>query len=327
MKKILKIVGVLIILAAIGGAGFASFIAIRGIPKFEANVPQVPNVEVTPERVVRGAKIASMLCQNCHLNRETNSMTGNHIVEIPEFGIINSKNITNDPEIGIGKWTDSQLIYFLRTGIHPMTGQYVPPYMPKMVHISDEDMYSIIAYLRSDRSEVQASKTELPESEPSFLTKFLCFVAFKPFEYPKAPIPNPDTTNQLEWGKYLTLYQLECYACHSKSFEKMNMLEPEKSDGFLGGGNPIGNAAGEKIYSMNLTSDEETGIGKWTEDQFINAVKFGIVPNGPALRPPMMPFVNLTDSELKAIYAYLRTVPKIKNKVDRGLPEASIKLN
>jgi mono/diheme cytochrome c family protein len=319
MKKFFKIIGILILLIVIVIGGFASFIAIRGIPKYEANVPAVAKVEITPARVARGEKIASMLCQNCHMNQETHQMTGRYLSEIPEFGMINSKNITNDPEVGIGKWTDADLIYFIRTGIHPHTGQYVPIYMPKLVHISDEDMRSIVAYLRSDKPEVQASKTELPEAQPSFLTKFLCMVAFKPFEYPKAPIPNPDTTNQLEWGKYLTLYQLECYACHSKSFEKLNMLEPEKSEGFLGGGNPITGPDGNKINSLNLTPDEETGIGKWSEDVFINAVRNGVVPNGSALRQPMMPFVYLTDAELKAMYAYLRTVPKLSNKVDRGI--------
>ncbi len=319
MKKLLKIIGILILIVAVGAIGFASFIAIRGIPEYEAKVPQVPDVTVTPERVERGAKIAAMLCQHCHLDGEKNALTGKHMIEIPEFGVINAKNITNDKEFGIGKWTDSDLIYFLRTGVHPQTGQYVPPYMPKMVHISDEDMYAIVAYLRSDRPEVQAVQSELPESNPSFLTKFLSFVAFKPFDYPTAPIPDPDTTNHLEWGKYLTLYQLECYACHSKSFETMNMLEPEKSEGFFGGGNQIGTADGSKIVSRNLTPDEETGLGKWTEEQFINAVKFGIHPNGPALRPPMLPFVQLTELELKAVWAYLKTVPKIRNKIDRGV--------
>ncbi len=317
MKKVFKIIGVLILLVLILIGGFAAFIAIRGIPKFDVNVPAIPNVEVTPERVVRGEKIASMLCRNCHYDKKTEKLTGHHMYEIPEFGVINSKNITNDPDIGIGKWTDAQLIYFIRTGINPFTGQFVPPYMPKLIHISDEDMRSIVAYLRSDRPEVQAEKTELPPSEPSFLTKFLCFVAFKPFDYPKETIPNPDTTNQLEWGKYLTLYQLECYACHSKSFETMNMLEPEKSEGFFGGGNMMNGPDGNKITSLNLTPDEETGIGKWTEEQFVNALRTGIVPNGPALRPPMMPFVYLTDSEAKAIYAYLRTVPKLNHKVER----------
>lgn len=315
----LKILGILGLVAITGVAGFCSFIAIRGIPTFEPRVPQVANVEITTERVQKGAKISAMLCQHCHLDAEGKSLSGKHMVEIPEFGVINSKNITNDPVYGIGKWTDSQLIYFIRTGIHPMTGQYVPPYMPKLIHISDEDLNSIVAYLRSDRPEVQGVKTELPESEPSFLTKFLSFVAFQPFEYPKEPIPQPDTTNIVEWGKYLTLYQLECYACHSKSFETINMLEPEKSEGFFGGGNSIGTADGSKIKSLNITPDEETGIGKWTEEEFMQAVRYGIVPKGPALRPPMSPFVQLTDNELKAIYAYMRTVPKIKNQVDRGV--------
>jgi len=319
MKKFFKITGIIILSVLILIGGFAAFIAIRGIPKFDVNVPTIANVEITPERVERGAKIASMLCKSCHYNKETNKLTGQHMFEIPEFGVINSKNITNDPEIGIGKWTDAQLIYFIRTGINPFTGQFVPPYMPKLIHISDEDIRSIIAYLRSDHPELQADKTELPESQPSFLTKFLCFVAFKPFDFPKESIPDPDTSNQLEWGKYLTLYQLECYACHSKSFETMNMLEPEKSEGFFGGGNIMTAPDGSKISSLNLTPDDETGIGRWSEEQFMTALRSGIVPNGPALRAPMVPFVNLTDSELKAIYAYLRTVPKIKNKVDRKL--------
>ena len=76
---------------------------------------------------------------------------------------------------------------------------------------------------------------------------------------------------------------------------------------------------GKPMITPNITPDEETGIGKWTEEQFMNAVRSGIVPNGHALRQPMMPFVYLTDSELKAMYVYLKTVPKIKNKVDRGI--------
>jgi cytochrome c2 len=319
MKKFFKFLGipVLVIVLAIGA--FASFIAIRGIPKYEVNIPQIADVEVTPARVERGAKIASMLCQSCHMNDKTQMMTGKYMIEIPEFGTINAKNITNDKEAGIGSWTDAQLIYFIRTGIHPVTGQYVPIYMPKLIHISDEDMRSIVAYLRSDRKEVQASKEELPECKPSFLTKFLCTVAFKPFEYPKDAIPDPDTTNQLAWGKYLTLYQLECYTCHSKSFEGLNMLEPELSEGFFGGGNTMTAPDGSKITSLNITPDEETGIGRWTEEKFTNALRSGIIPGHPALRQPMMPYVYLTDSEIKAIYTYLQTVPKIKNKVERGI--------
>jgi cytochrome c2 len=319
MKKILKVLLTIVVVALIAGAGFAGFVSIRGIPTYTVSIPEIPDVEVTPERVARGAKMSAMLCQHCHLDPATNAMTGVYMVEIPEFGTINAKNITNDPEYGIGKWTDAEIIYLLRTGIHPHTGAFVPPYMPKLVHMADEDINAIVAYLRSDMPEVQAVKSELPPSSPSFLTKFLCLVAFKPFDFPSQPIPLPDTTNQLEWGKYITLYQLECYACHSRSFETMNMLKPELSEGFFGGGNPIGTADGSRIMSRNITPDEETGIGTWTEEQFLKAVKYGIHPNGPALRPPMVPYVQLTDDEVRAIFAYMKTVPPIKNKVDRGI--------
>jgi hypothetical protein len=56
--------------------------------------------------------------------------------------------------------------------------------------------------------------------------------------------------------------------------------------------------------------DETTGIGKWSEDEFVKAVKYGIVPgNRPALRFPMLPYTNLTDKEAKALYAFMKTVP------------------
>ncbi len=63
---------------------------------------------------------------------------------------------------------------------------------------------------------------------------------------------------------------------------------------------------------------KNTGIGSWTEEQFIKAVKCGQVPTGkPAMRYPMLPYSNITDQEVKAIFAYLKTVPKLNNKVER----------
>lgn len=320
MKKILKILLILVLLVIVLVGGGATFIYVRGIPSYEVNVPNIPNVEVTPERVARGEKMASMLCRDCHFNSETGKLTGRKLEDAPAFGEIYSKNITQDKEIGIGNWTDAELIYFIRTGINPHTGKYVPPYMVKLIHISDEDMRSIVAYLHSDRAEVQPSKTELPDTKPSFLTKFLATVAFGPFAFPDKEIPNPDTANTVEWGKYLALYQLECYSCHSRDFAKNDFLTPENSLGFFGGGNEqLRTPDGQKqILSLNLTPDEETGIGSWTEEQFANAVRNGIVPNGPALRQPMKPYVQLTDGEVHAIYTYLRTVPKIKHKVVRS---------
>ena len=79
---------------------------------------------------------------------------------------------------------------------------------------------------------------------------------------------------------------------------------------------------GKEIFTLNITMDEKTGIGSWSQEDFIKAVKTGQLPNGqPALRYPMNPYTNLTDDEVKAIYAYLKTVPAKENKVERKFEE------
>ena len=161
--------------------------------------------------------------------------------------------------------------------------------------------------------------TRQPETNPSFLTKFLLTIhAFKPFTYPNHPIAEPDTSNKVTWGKYIACYQLECFPCHSKDFATNNYGTPEKSPGFFAGGNKMYTEEAKEIYTLNITMDEQTGIGRWSEEDFIKAVKTGQLPNGePALRYPMTAYSNLTDQEVKAIYAYLKTVPKTQHKVER----------
>lgn len=315
MKKVFRYLlitlGVLVILVG----GFAAFVAFRGIPNY---TPENFTLKMasTPERVEKGRQLSAMLCNGCHLNPNTGKLTGRKMDEVSMFGAVYSRNITNDPEHGIGKYTDGQLAYLLRTGIRP-DGRFLPV-MAKLQKMSDEDLQSIIAFLRSDNAWVQADKTENVNSKYSFLTKFLTNMKMiKPMPFYKS-IPEPDTTNAVKWGEYVSLYRVECYTCHSADFTTDDFINPEKSKGFFGGGNKFENPDGSKIYSRNLTMDEETGIGRWTEEDFIKAVKTGIVPNGqPALRTPMVPFVYLSDSEVKAIYAYLKTVPKIKNQVER----------
>ncbi len=81
-------------------------------------------------------------------------------------------------------------------------------------------------------------------------------------------------------------------------------------------------------FALNLTPDVETGIGEWTEEAFIAAMRTGKhqgQPNGRAILPPM-PWPNLAtaiDNDLKAIWEYLRTIPAIKNQVPLPVPPAA----
>lgn len=316
MKKALRYLLIVLGIIAIAAGGFAAFVAIRGIPNYKAENVDT-KVQVTPERIERGRQLSAMLCNDCHMDFNTNKLTGRKMDEIAQFGAVYSRNITRDPEQGIGKWTDGQLIYLLRTGVKP-DGSFLPV-MAKLQKMSDEDLQSIIAFLRSDHSSVQADNTRQPESKYSFFTKFLTTIkAIKPMPYYNK-VAEPDTTNLVKWGEYISLYRVECYTCHSRDFTTDDFINPEKSEGFFGGGNEFKMPDGSVVVSRNLTMDEETGIGKWSEEDFVKAVKTGIVPNGPAVRPPMKPYSYLTDGEVKAIYAYLKTVPKIQNKVERKL--------
>jgi mono/diheme cytochrome c family protein len=314
--KALKIIGVVLGLAVVAVGGFLAYVQVDGIPKFAPGKIDL-KVEVTPERVARGKHFASTLCAECHMNPTTRQLTGKVLLEAPpEFGKIVSKNITQHPEKGIGSWTDGELAYLIRTGIRK-DGQYIPPYMAKLPHLADEDLYSIIAFLRSDDPWVKAADVDPPgKTEPSFLTKMLSHLAFRPLPYPTEKISAPAATDKVAYGRYLTL-GFECFTCHSGDFKKMNVMQPEKSYLYLGGGNMMPDLDGHMIPTPNLTPDEETGIGRWSEAEFIKALKQGFRPNGTLIRFPMSLFSELSDDEASAIYAYLRTVPKISHAIPK----------
>jgi mono/diheme cytochrome c family protein len=256
-----------------------------------------------------------MLCVACHFDSGTGGLTGKQMVDTPaQFGASFSRNITAHPTKGIGSWTDGELAYLLRTGI-ARDGRYTPPWMIKMPLLSDEDLKDVIAFLRSDDPLVQARDTKDRPSHPSFLTKALCRVAFKPHPYPKEPIVAPPESDKVAYGRYLADARLQCFGCHSADFKTVDEMHPEKSAGYFGGGNAMPDLTGEIVVTSNLTPDPETGIGKWTEAQFRRALVEGIGPDNKPVRYPMVPFRSVTDDEAAAIFAYLKTVPAIHNPI------------
>jgi hypothetical protein len=78
-------------------------------------------------------------------------------------------------------------------------------------------------------------------------------------------------------------------------------------------------------FTRNLTPDKETGLGDWTEENFVATMRTGKrMGKGREILPPMPTpaFKNMTDGDLKAIFAYLQTIPVIKNKVPEPIPPA-----
>ena len=316
MKKALKFLGYLVLIVIVSAGIFAAYVAVSGIPTYSPGKVTL-NVDVTPAKVERGRKYASLLCMNCHLDPATGKLTGKRLTDTPaSFGEAYSKNITRDKQYGIGAWSDGELAYLLRTGI-ARTGRYAPPWMPKYPHMSDEDLESIIAFLRSDDPVTAPAAVNPPGvSKPSFLTKLLTHLIFKPLPYPKGPIATPLVTDKVAYGRYLSV-NLGCFECHSANFRTNNELKPEKSAGYLGGGNELRDESGQIVRSANLTPDS-TGLAQWSEADFTRAIRTGIRPDHTVLRYPMSPMPELTDADTSAIYEYLRTVPRIHNLVPRA---------
>ena len=321
MKKFLKIIGIIIGIALLIVIGFVLYINIDGIPRYPDLVKD-PGVTVQGDSAMlaNGERLASMLCVQCHLNSETNVISGASMPDAASFGTIHTANITKDEKYGIGGWTDGQLLYFLRTGVKP-NGDFAPPYMPKFYHMIDYDLNSIVLWLRSDDPRVRPSQEATIKPKPNFLAKFLSHVAFKPLPYPAQPVNAPDTSDHVAYGRYVVNAKIECWACHSASFKTLNLLEPEKSPGYMAGGNEIPDLEGNIIRSANLTPDPETGIGNWTEEQFVKALRFGIRPDGTTNRYPMVPYARMEEWEAKAIFAYLKSLPPVSNKIERTLTE------
>ncbi len=171
--------------------------------------------------------------------------------------------------------------------------------------------------MRSDDPMLEPVDKAQQPCKPSFLIKALTNTVMKPLPYPEKVINVPPKSDQLAYGKYLADGMLGCYRCHSADFTQQDPLNPEKSLGFYGGGNTILDPYdGSPILSANLTP-HETGLKGWTFQQFADATRFGKHPSGVSLTAAMPPHPELNEEELRAMWAYLQSLPPVDNTVQR----------
>jgi mono/diheme cytochrome c family protein len=267
------------------------------------------------EQIQEGKRLTILLCGGCHYNAETKKLTGNRMTDVPNIaGKVYAHNITQDVDKGIGRYTDGELVYLIRTGI-ARDGRLMP-YMQRP-NLADKDLHAIIAFLHSNDELLTPSATAPPPTHYTVFGKIGLNKFSGPLPYSDKPITRPDiNTDKIAYGKYLA-DNLSCYHCHSAGITKINVQEPEKSKRYMGGGFTMKDEAGDKKKVPNITFDE-TGIGSWTEHDFLRALKEGFSKDNSVITAPMPMYSELKDDEVAAIYAYLKTIPKIRNKVPRN---------
>jgi mono/diheme cytochrome c family protein len=130
----------------------------------------------------------------------------------------------------------------------------------------------------------------------------------------EAPFPDIHASNDssiIAHGKHLVYGTAHCIECHYHPGDSINVVMGEEVP--LSGGYRF-TFPGGAFYSANISSDMETGIGKFTDQEIARTLRYGVKRNGKVLIPAME-FQNITDEDLVAIVSYLRTIPPVNYKV------------
>ncbi len=275
---------------------FAAAVLMLAVAALSANVQAAPPVQEMKGDPQRGAYIfAAAAGCGCHMSQK-GFLAGGDKIDLGPLGVLYARNITSDPDTGIGKWSEKDIVTTIRTGKTP-DGKMLFPVMPYAVYsgMADQDAYDLAAFIKTApaiKNQVAADELKVP---------------VPPFTPAQAPATAPK--EGVARGDYLVNHVSECTGCHT----------PRGADGgpdmakFLAGG-PI-----EGEVSANITPDNETGIGKWSEAEIANLLKTGQRPDGTAVGGLMALVVQggynkLTDADRLAIAAYLKTIPAVNNK-------------
>ncbi len=321
MKKILKVLFFLVIIAALGIAGLLTYVKLA-LPKVDPAIDL--KVEMTPERIARGSYLANhvTVCMDCHSTRDwskfaaplkegTLGMGGDRFDQTMGFpGVYFARNIT---PAGISSYTDGELYRVITTGVDK-NGRAMFPVMPYPYYgkMDPEDIKSIIAYLRS----LPPIDNKVPESTSDFPMNFIINTIPQNAEPQKAP----SKSDKVAYGRYLANASA-CIECHTQ-VEKGQIIKELMNSG----GREFQFPDGSVLRTANITPDPETGIGKWTEQEFIKKFKSYSDSNyvSPKVAPgefnsimPWTMYAGMSEEDLSAIYAYLKTIPAKKNAVTK----------
>lgn len=253
--------------------------------------------------IARGKYLATLGdCVSCHTGAERPQFSGGRYMDMP-FGKISTPNITPDKETGIGNYTDDDFLRVLHEGINKQ-GEHLYPAMPYPWYseMTRDDALAIKAYLFSlppVHAPREANHIYFPFTLRSFISVWNWM--FSPAQVFQ---PDPKKTAEQNRGAYIVMALEHCAECHNGR----NLFGNSASAlGFQGG-------IIEHWSTPNLTSDKEVGLGRYTDDQLFHFLKEGHAEGMGTVAGPMAEAVDdslskLTDADLHAIVAFLRTLP------------------
>jgi mono/diheme cytochrome c family protein len=262
----------------------------------------------------RGAAVFTLAggC-GCHTTKDGPVGAGGSEIKTP-FGTFYGTNITPDPDTGIGRWSDAEIVAALRAGDTPARGVEAPV-MPYYLYagMADADVQDLVAYLRT----LAPVRRENRRAEVGMPLPSLAYRAWRLLFAPRATAPATAPTDALARGRYLVDHVAICTDCHTPR-TRLGGLDT----GLYLAGTEVG-PGGDSV--PNITPDRETGIGKWTEADIVRLLQTTMKPNMDNVQGLMAEVVDgvggapgyarAPEAELRSIAKYLKTVPPIRHEV------------
>ena len=235
-------------------------------------------------------------------DREGRLLAGGRPFDLGPAGILLTRNLTPDQDTGIGAWSDEQVKIAIKSGLS-VDGRLLFPVMPYHVYntMADADVDALVAYLRS----IKPVSNNIPKSE--IPTDGLSSLPYQ------TGIVAPDPADKAARGDYLVNSVMGCTDCHTPVDPTTGAPQMAK---YLAGRQPYEGPWGI-VYGGNITPDDETGIGTWTEEEIIRAITNGVSKDGRRLIfMPWFNYVTLKSEDAQAVAYYLKNVlPAVKNEI------------
>jgi mono/diheme cytochrome c family protein len=321
LRRLLRIVIGLIALVVMVVAGGYAYVEASYDRDFSSS--SYPNIEASkdPAVIAHGEYVANAIahCSACHQPGRydqprklgaRHDLRGGMRMPIPMFGTFIPANITPHAT-GIGDLDDTQLARAIRHGVDSR-GKIAPFMRIAVGPMSDEDLTAVISYLRT----IPPRNNPVPPDEYGPIAKAL-LVSLEPSKA-KAPRYVAPATGpagiSVERGRYLANGPAFCAGCHTPA-SPFNGFKPS-GPVFSGNDEPEPDALDKthEFVAPNLTPDPETGImAAWPEDAFLARFRAGRVHAASTM--PWENFQQMTDEDLRSLYRYLRTVPKVRHAV------------
>jgi mono/diheme cytochrome c family protein len=323
-RRIVKVVGFIIGILVLLVVILVIYVQIAWDRPVNRAAPQMV-APTDAQTVARGEYLFkySLNCWDCHgspgqQNSPDEPQAGGHQYDLTDvgppggFGYVYASNITPDSETGIGTWSDGELVRALREGLGP-DGRLLFPIMEAewLSGLSDEDTLALVAYMRS----LPPVHNEVPDNRLTFAAKALiAFGILKAQPAITEPVVAPPRGVTIEYGEYLAYHASACAGCHMP--RDFNTGQFDLTRPFAGGLAPFPEE-GFTTTGSNLTPDPATGIGSWTEEQFMAAMRTGLRPDGTVMLPfmPWPSYSRWDVDDLRAVWLYLRSLEPINHPI------------